>query len=71
VSEHHGADGRLSGYTAKQIERIVGWKSAPGRFVAAMVEAGWLEPLRTEDGGRRTEDRRQKTEDRRHRQFKP
>lgn len=49
VCEHHGADGRLSGYTAKQIERIVGWKSTPGKFAQAMVEVGWLEVL--PDGG--------------------
>ncbi len=47
VSRHHGADGRLSGYTAQQIERIVGWRSVPGKLVAVLTapEIGWLELL--------------------------
>jgi hypothetical protein len=45
VSGRHGADGRLAGYKPQEMEDAAGWWGEPGKFVAAMLEVGWLEPL--------------------------
>jgi hypothetical protein len=45
---HHAKDGNLAGYSAQEIESIVGWWGTPGAFVDAMVNVGLLD--KTEKG---------------------
>jgi hypothetical protein len=45
---HHFEDGRLAGYTADEIEAIIGWRGERGKCVAALCKLGFLEQV---DGG--------------------
>lgn len=46
----HCEDGRLSGYTAPEVESACGWWGESGRMVAAMLKVGFLRPLESQEG---------------------
>lgn len=48
---HHPETGRLSGFSADAIEKVVRWRYGAGRLVAAMVKVGFLEPIPVSEGG--------------------
>ena len=42
VGDHHAKDGRLDGYTDREIEAIVGWWGETGRCIDAMLKVGFI-----------------------------
>jgi len=50
VAKFHGETGELAGYSAQEIESLVGWCGKPGEMIGTMVKTGFLE--QTENGYR-------------------
>lgn len=53
-AKHHAKDGRLAGYSAREIEAVVGWWGTAGHAVRTLLQVGYLE--REEDGTFRIHD---------------
>ena len=47
AAKHHADDGRLDGYTAAEVEQLVGWTGPAGELVAAMVSLHFIDELPT------------------------
>lgn len=45
--KHHPESGSLTGYSAQEIESVVGWWGGSGKMVEAMVSVGFLEKTET------------------------
>jgi len=41
----HSEDGRLTGYSAQEIESLVEWWGRPGEALSAMIKVGFIQPL--------------------------
>lgn len=46
----HSEDGKLSGYTAPEVESACRWWGDEGKMVAAMLKVGFLRPLEGQEG---------------------
>ncbi len=42
AGKHHAGTGKLSGYSPKEIEAVVGWWGSEGSFVEAMIHVGFM-----------------------------
>ena len=42
VGKYHARDGKLTGYSAQEIESIVGWWGNEGEMIAALIKVGFL-----------------------------
>ena len=50
AGKHHSEDGNLTGYSAQEIESLVGWWGKSGKCVEAFVRIGFVGLLQGSDG---------------------